>query len=43
MMSALVAILIKLVLTTVFIFFVWVLPLMLLLVYGPNSKNKTMK
>lgn len=31
MMSALVAILIKLVLTNVFIFLVWVLPLMLML------------
>lgn len=43
MISALVAILMKLVLPIVLIFLAWVLPLMLMLEYGPNSKNKTIK
>lgn len=43
MMSVLTTIVVKIVLPIVFVFLVWVLPLMLLLEYGPNSKNKTFK
>ena len=43
MMSVLTTILVKIVLPIVFVSLVGVLPLMLLLEYGPNSKNKTFK
>lgn len=43
MMVLLTTILMKLVLPMVIVFLAWVLPLMLMLEYGPNSKNKNIK